>query len=108
MDPLSLKPRTSLELLPPEMLCQILQRIADPKTLFNLIRASPQYFQVFRQFRSAILCQMTRNYIPFEIFPIAFELLARGRFRGQELDRDEVAKFLTIFPYHIPLFEDFS
>jgi len=109
MDPLSLKPRTSLELLPPEMLCQILQSIADPKTLFNLIRASPQSFQVFRQFRSATLCQMTLNFIPAEVLPIAIELLARGRFRGQKLDRDEVAKFLNVFSHPIPLFdEEFS
>jgi len=109
MAPSSFKTSTGLELLPPEMQCQILQHSADPKSLFNLIRASPRYLQVFRQFRPVILCQMTHNYIPSEVLPIAVELLARRRFRGQDLDRAQVATFLNIFPYHVPLLkEEFS
>ncbi|TVY81169.1 hypothetical protein LSUE1_G006288 [Lachnellula suecica] len=96
------KTSNSLELLPPELQYRILQNIADPKTLLSLIRASPRYLQVFRQRRNIIISQVICNYISPGVLPVALEVLARRRFRGQGLDRAEVGTFVEGFPDTLP------
>jgi hypothetical protein len=96
-------PRPGLELLPPEIQCQILQYATDPRALFGLIRPSPRYFQVFRQFRPLILSQMTRNYISHDILPIALEVLTRPRSLDKLVDGPKVDDFIKGFPENLPL-----
>ena len=72
---------THLELLPPELQCQILKSIPNLKALRALIRASPQYFQVYRTCRKSILSHVAWNQITPAIVPVALNALEQRDIR---------------------------
>ncbi|EPE36421.1 hypothetical protein GLAREA_05759 [Glarea lozoyensis ATCC 20868] len=96
-------PSFGFESLPAEIQCEILQHTTDPKCLFSLITASPRFFQVFKQFRTRIISEMARNYISYELLPLALEVHERGKVRGENLDCNQVEETLNNFPDDLPL-----
>lgn len=66
---------TTLELLPTELQCQILKSTQNLKTLYILIRASAQYFSVFRNSRESIISHVAWNSITPTVVPFALHAL---------------------------------
>lgn len=71
----SKKYTTTLELLPTEIQCHILKCTQNLKTLNTLIRASPQYFSVFRASRESIISHVAWNSITPTVVPMALHAL---------------------------------
>lgn len=66
-----------LELLPPELQCQILKSVPNLKSLRALLRASPHCFRVYRTSRETVLSHVASNQITPAILPIALHALER-------------------------------
>lgn len=73
----SSKQSGTLELLPTELQCQILKSTPNLKTLHALIRASAQYFSVFKASRESIISHVAWNNITPTVVPIALHALAQ-------------------------------
>ena len=80
---------TYLELLPPELQCQILKMIPDMESLHALLRASPRYFQVYRTSRETIFSYVAWNHISPAIVPIALDALKRRKRLWRRINRPE-------------------
>jgi len=92
-----MSPSTSLELLPPEIQCHILEQMPDMKTLRALLHASPQYFQVYTRSKEAILSQVTCNQITDSVLPIAVDAFEQQKLREGYGVRIERLSFLEGF-----------
>lgn len=88
----------TLDTLPTDIKCLILNQISDPRTLSALISASPQYLHVYGAFEKHVLSQITWNYITPRMMPLAMYLLEQSKIdRGLRHDPTAVHLFLKDF-----------
>ncbi len=80
---------SQLELLPPELQCQILRNAPNMQALRALLRASPRYFQVYRTCREMVLSHIAKNQITPTVVPIALDALEMRENRKFRRDRSE-------------------
>lgn len=93
---------THLDLLPAEIKCSILKQTPDMRTLRALLRASRQYFLVYKLSKGTILSHITRNQITPAVLPIAVYALGQRNHRGPRRNYVVVLAFLENFPHGSP------
>lgn len=86
-----------LELLPAEIKCTILQQIPDMKALRALLRASHQYFLVYKMSKENVLSHTTWNQITPAVLPIAVDALEQREHRGARRNRKAGVAYLKSF-----------
>jgi hypothetical protein len=96
--PASAQPSSSsLESLPVEIQVHILGSLPDVKTLGSLLRASPQYLQVYQDVREDAISQIVCNQITPAILPLAINVLQQSYLRSHRRPRSKVLEFLETF-----------
>jgi len=96
--PASAQPSSSsLESLPVEIQVHILRSLPDVKTLGSLLRASPQYLQVYQDVREDAISQIVCNQITPAILPLAINVLQQSYLRSHRRPRSKVLEFLETF-----------
>jgi hypothetical protein len=97
MDSLSSITSASLERLPPELQCHILERIPDWTTLRALIQASPRYLEIYNASKEVILSHVAHNCLPTSVYPTALDVFEMRKLRRPEGNRNTILEFLQHF-----------
>jgi hypothetical protein len=87
----------SLDRLPPELQCHILERIPDWKTLRALIQASPRYLEIYTASKEVILSHVAHNCLTSSVYPIALNVFEMRNLRRPEGNRDTILDYLQLF-----------
>ena len=96
---------THIDLLPPEVQCQILKYMPDMKTLRTLLRASPRYLQVYQTSKQTVLSHIAWNQITPVALPIALAVLEQQERHDEDLREilDNALQTTLRKSYEIPL-----
>ena len=93
-----------LEGMPPELQIEILSLSSSLKSLYNLIRASPRYYQVFLPSRETLLNQVIRRLIGSEVLPDAVFLARCSKLPRARLDHASTIEKIAEYQKHLQNF----
>ena len=89
-----------LEGIPPELQIEILSLSSSLDSLYNLIRASPQYYQVFLTMRETLLYQVICRLIGLEVLPDAIFLARCSQLPRARLDLASTIEKMAEYQEH--------